>query len=149
MYEEIAMPFIVGSLIVGGLALAGSVYTAEQARKQAGAARSQAQRQAAAASEQASKQLAIQQRQAKIARERLNFEIGQSSENRARVEQEAQRTAQQLEEQQREMAEEESKRMRQLRRGGYRSLLSQERVNPEAGLGEFGSQTLGTGTNLQ
>lgn len=143
------MPFVIGSIIVAGAALAGSVYTAEQARKQAGAARNQARQQQMAAQAQASKQLAVQQRQAKIARERLNFEIGQSSENRTRVEQEAKRTAQQLEEQQREMAEEESKRMRQLRRGGFRSLLSQERVNPEAGLGEFGSQTLGTGTNLQ
>lgn len=143
------MPFIIGSLIIGGLALGGSIYTADQARKQAGKARSEARAQTAAMSVQAAKQLSVQQEQAKIARERLNFEIGQSSESRSRVEQETARTAQQLEEQQRIMAEEESNRMRQLRRGGFRSLLSQERVNPEAGLGSFGSSTLGSGTGLR
>jgi hypothetical protein len=149
LYEEIAMPFVIGSLIIGGFALGGSIYAADQAKKQANKARSEARAQTAAMSVQAAKQLSVQQEQAKVARERLNFEIGQSSESRSRVEQETARTAQQLEEQQRIMAEEESNRMRQLRRGGFRSLLSQERVNPEAGLGSFGSSTLGSGTGLR
>jgi hypothetical protein len=53
-----------------------------------------------------------------------------------------------LETQQREYAEEESNRMRQMRRGGVRSLLSQERLTPELGLGSYGSSTFGTGVGL-
>jgi hypothetical protein len=57
--------------------------------------------------------------------------------------------AQELETQQRQFAEEEANRMRQMRRGGMRSLLSQERLNPELGLGAYDAQTFGAGTSLQ
>lgn len=143
------MPFIIGAAILGGLTLAGSVYTSEQARKQASKARSEASRQAAATSQQAAAQLAEQRKQSQIAQERLSFEVNQSAQQRAQMEKQAQEAAQTLEGQQREMAEAEANRMRQLRRGGFRSLLSQERLSPEAGLGTYGSGSLGSGTNVR
>lgn len=137
------MPFV--ALAV----LGASFYTANRQAGIASRARQDAQRQAAATAEQATQQLNAQRDQAKVARDRLNFEIGKTSEERATVERQASEAAQTLEQQQRMMAEEESNRMRQMRRGGFRSLLSQERANPEAGLGSFGGSTLGSGTSLR
>lgn len=137
------MPFV--ALAV----LGASFYTANMQAGIASRARQDAQRQAAATADMATQQLAAQREQAKIASDRLNFEIEKTSGERAEVEKQAAETAQRLEEQQRTMAEEESNRMRQLRRGGFRSLLSQDRLNPEAGLGSFGGSTLGRGTGLR
>ena len=137
------MPFI--ALAV----LGASIYTANRQSAAASAARADAQRQATAASQQAQQQIAAQREQATVARDRLSFEIGRTAEDRARVESEAQRMAQELETQQRQFAEEEANRMRQMRRGGMRSLLSQERLNPELGLGAYDAQTFGAGTSLQ
>jgi hypothetical protein len=128
--------------------LGASVYTANQQSASAAKAREQASRQATQASQAAERQIAAQREAAQVARERLNFEVGQSAEERARLEQQSQRMAQDLETQQREMAEAESTRMRQMRRGGFRSLLSQERLTPEAGLGSYDSGMLGMGTSL-
>lgn len=137
------MPFV--ALAV----LGASFYTANKQAGIASRARQDAQRQAAATADMASQQLTAQRDQAKIARDRLNFEIEKTSGERAEVEKQAANTAQRLEEQQRSMAEEESNRMRQMRRGGFRALLSQDRINPEAGLGNFGGSTLGRGTGLR
>jgi len=136
------MPFI--ALAV----LGASIYTANRQASAASAARADANRQATRAAQQVERQIAAQRQGARTAQERLNFEIGQASEQRAQLEQNAQQMAQDLQTQQREMAEAESNRMRQMRRGGRRSLLSQERLNPEAGLGDFGSAQLGSGASL-
>ena len=107
--------------------LGAAIYTTNRQAAAASRAREDAQRQATIAGQQAEKQIAAQREQASIARERLQFEIGRTAEDRARVESEAAKMAQDLETQQRQFAESEATRMRQLRRGGTRSLLSQER----------------------
>jgi DNA anti-recombination protein RmuC len=137
------MPFIaLATLGVG-------IYTANRQAAAASAARADANRQATAASQQAEKQIAAQREAANTARDRLSFEINQSAADRARVEGEAQKMATDLETQQRQYAEEEAKRMTQMRRGGMRALLSQERLNPELGLGSYDASTFGAGMSLQ
>jgi hypothetical protein len=64
------------------------------------------------------------------------------------VDAEAKKMALDLETQQREYAETESNRMRQMRRGGVRSLLSQERLTPELGLGNYSTGSFGAGVGL-
>jgi hypothetical protein len=136
------MPFI--ALATLGAAL----YTTNQQRVAASRARDDANRQATQAANMAQQQIAAQREQSQVARESLAFQVGKTSEERAKVEAEAKKMALDLETQQREYAETESNRMRQMRRGGVRSLLSQERLTPELGLGSYGSSTFGTGVGL-
>jgi chromosome segregation ATPase len=129
--------------------LGGAAYQSNQARKEASRAREQAQAETARASQMATQQLQAQQEQAKIARERLNYEIGRGAEDRMRLEEQAKTMSEQLQAEQRKMAEEESRRMQAARRGGRRALLSQERLNPELGLGMYGDTALGAGTMVE
>lgn len=144
------MPFIAIATLAAG------IYAANRQSAAASAARDDARKQAIRAADMAEKQMAAQREQSQIAREqseiarqRLQFEIGRTAEDRARVESEAAKMAQDLETQQRQYAEQEAQRMRQLRRGGVRSLLSQERLAPELGLGTYDTGTFGAGVSLQ
>ena len=128
--------------------LGAAIYTTRQQQISAGRARDESMRQATKASELVEKQIIAQQEQAKVGRDQLNFQIQKTSEERAKVDAEAKKMALELETQKREYAEEESTRMRQMRRGGVRSLLSQERLTPELGLGNYSTGTLGSGTGL-
>jgi predicted nucleic acid-binding Zn-ribbon protein len=128
--------------------LGGSIYSADVARKESKKARAQAEQQSAAASEMAGKQLSIQQEQARTARERLDFEISRSASDRARLETETKKMAEDLEAQQRKLAQEESARMSAARRGGRRSLLSQERLTPELGVSGYDQINLGAGVSM-
>lgn len=147
------MPFIaIATLIAAG----ASIYGTTRQEAAASAARKDAAKQARQAAEMADRQIAAQREQANIARQqsetarqRLQFEIGRAAEDKARVESEATKMAQDLEAQQRKYAEDEANRMRQLRRGGVRSLLSQERLAPELGLGNYDTGTFGAGVSLQ
>lgn len=136
------MPFI--ALATLGAAL----YTTSQQRAAASRARDDATRQATQAAAMAEKQIAAQREQSQVARETLAFQVGKTSEERAKVDAEAKKMALDLETQQREYAETESNRMRQMRRGGVRSLLSQERLTPELGLGTYNAGTFGSGVGL-
>ena len=136
------MPFI--ALATLGAAL----YTTSQQRVAASRARDDANRQATQAANMAQQQIAAQREQSQVARETLAFQVGKTSEERAKVEAEAKKMALDLETQQREYAEAESNRMRQMRRGGVRSLLSQERLTPELGLGAYDASTFGSGIGL-
>lgn len=135
------MPFIAFAV------LGASAYQAQQQRKAADSARSEAARQATAAAQMAEQQLAVQREQASIARERLNTEVSKNSEERARLDSQAKKMADDLEAQQREYAEQEAQRMRAARRGGRRALLSDARMNPELGVGGEGDQ-LGSGLTV-
>ena len=144
------MPFIALATLAAG------IYTANKQSAAASQARSDARKQATKAAEMAEQQIAAQREQSNIARQqsetarqRLQFEIGRAAEDKARVESEAAKMAQDLETQQRQYAEQEATRMRQLRRGGVRSLLSQERLAPELGLGNYDAGTFGAGVSLQ
>jgi hypothetical protein len=128
--------------------LGAAIYTTNQQRAAANRARDDATRQATQAANMAQQQIAAQREQSQVARESLAFQVGKAGEERARVDAEAKKMALDLETQQREYAESESNRMRQMRRGGVRSLLSQERLTPELGLGSYGSSTFGTGVGL-
>ena len=128
--------------------LGGAAYQSNQARKEASRARQQAQAESARASQAATQQLQAQQEQARIARERLNFEIGKSAEDRTRLEEQAKSMSEQLQAEQRKMAEEESRRMQAARRGGRRALLSGEPLNPELGLGTYEEMALGAGASV-
>lgn len=131
-----------------GWILAGaSVYQADQQRRAARDARQLARTQAAQTYQVQQQQLAAQREQAGIARERLDYEMAKSREDRARLDAEAKKIADELEAEQRKMAKEESSRMSAARRGGRRSLLSQERLNPELGLAAY-EDILGTGVNI-
>jgi len=147
------MPFIaIATLIAAG----ASIYGTTRQEAAASKAREESRKQAKEASLMAEKQIAAQREQAAIARQqsdtarqRLQFEIGRAAEDKARLESDATKMAQDLETQQRQFAEQEATRMRQLRRGGVRSLLSQERLAPELGLGTYDSGTFGAGVSLQ
>jgi predicted nucleic acid-binding Zn-ribbon protein len=139
---EAHMPWIAAALI------GSSIYQADVAKKESKKARAQAQQQATAASQMASQQLSAQQEQAKIARERLDFEISRSSADRARLESESKKMAEEIEAQQRKLAQEESARMSAARRGGRRSLLSQERLTPELGVSGYDQINLGSGMSM-
>ena len=127
--------------------LGGSVYQANEQRRAARSAQRQAQEQVAQTYQVQQQQMAAQREQAGIARERLDYEMGKSREDRARLDAEAKKIADELEAEQRKMAKEESSRMSAARRGGRRSLLSQERLNPELGLTAY-EDILGTGVNI-
>lgn len=135
------MPWIALAII------GGSAYQANQQRKAAQDAKNESARQAAAASKAAEESLAVQRQQAAIAQERLATEVAANSENRARLETQAKQMASDLEAQQRQYAEAEAQRLKAARRGGRRSLISDQRLNPELGLGQ--DQTdLGSGVQM-
>jgi hypothetical protein len=136
------MPFI--ALATLGAAL----YTTSQQRAAASRARDDATRQATQAASMAERQIAAQREQSQVARDSLAFQVERTSADRAKVEADAQKMAKDLEAQQREYAETEANRMRQMRRGGVRSLLSQERLTPELGLGSYNANTFGSGVSL-
>jgi hypothetical protein len=127
--------------------LGGSAYQASEARKSARAARQQAQAQSAQTLQVQQQQIATQRQQAGIARERLDYEMSRSREDRAKLDSEAKKISDELEAEQRKMAKAESSRMSAARRGGRRALLSQERLNPELGLTSY-EDILGTGVNI-
>lgn len=128
--------------------LGAAIYTTRQQQISAGRARDESMRQATKASALVEKQIAAQQEQARIGREQLSFQIKKTAEERAKVDADAKKMALDLETQKRESAEMESNRMRQMRRGGVRSLLSQERLSPELGIGNYNTGTLGSGFGL-
>jgi predicted nucleic acid-binding Zn-ribbon protein len=127
--------------------LGGSVYQAQETRKAARSARNMAKSEAAQTYQTQQQQLAVQRQQANTARERLDYEMSRSREDRARLDSEAKKISDELEAEQRKMAKAESSRMSAARRGGRRALLSQERLNPELGLTSY-EDILGTGVNI-
>lgn len=135
------MPWIAGAILLG------SAYQAKEARKAAKGAQQLARQEAAQTAQVAQQQLVAQQKQAAIARERLDFEMERSREDRAKLDAEAKRMADEMEAEQRKLAAQESSRMNAARRGGRRSLLSEARLNPELGLTAYGDM-LGMGTNI-
>ena len=135
------MPWIAAAV------LAGSAYQASEQRRASRSARRQAQQETAQTMQVQQQQIAAQREQAGIARERLDYDMAKSREDRARLDAEAKKIADELEAEQRKMAKAESSRMSSMRRGGRRALLSQERLNPELGLTAYGDM-LGTGVNI-
>lgn len=128
------------AIFIAGAMLLGSAYQASEARKSARAARAVAEREAAILEQQTRAQIEAQQETANLARERLSTEKAKYEEQKAAMEKESTRIAQELEAERRKMGEQESSKMRARIRGGKRSLLSEERLNPEVGL-------LGTGVS--
>jgi flagellar biosynthesis GTPase FlhF len=136
-----------GAKIGASVDVARAGYSAaETAKKESELARTQAAEQATEANRIMEEQIAAQQQQSAIAAERLQLETSRAAEEKTRFEQEkakleseAKKRAEELEASQREMAERESSRLRATRRSGRRSLLSQERLAPELGLGFGGA----------
>lgn len=135
------MPFI--ALAV----LAGSAYQATQQRNAANQARAEAQRANMIATQQMEQQINVQREQAKIARDRMAYEIEQNASNKAELDKQAKQMADDLEAEKRRMGEQEASRLKSMRRSGSRSLLSDARLNPELGLGTS-SDTFGSGTQI-
>lgn len=162
------MPWIIGAAI-----LAGSVYTASEARKSRKDAEAQ-QRQAlqqqaddaAAFRTKLSEQSAIYGRQAgaleeqaKIAKDQLANAQAQLSQNvkayetglsqyeasRLEMEKKAKETQAAIDEERRKAGEQQATQLRARTRGGRRALLSQERLTPELGVTQ---DTLGTGMRM-
>lgn len=131
----------------GWVLAATGIYQADQQRRAARDARQLARKTAAETLDVQERQLAIQREQADTARERLDYEITKSKEDRAKLDADAKKIADELEAEQRKLSERESSRLSALRRGGRRSLLSQERLNPELGLTAY-EDILGTGVNI-
>lgn len=121
--------------------LAGSVYQADTARRSANDARRAAERESAITQRQTEQQIALQREQANTAKERLSAETAKYAEQKSAMEAEASRIAKQLEDERRQMGQEESSKMRARIRGGRRALLSDERLAPELGM-------LGAGTGI-
>ena len=163
------MPFWIAAAIV-----AGSAYTANEARKSRVQAEQQqkqalAQQQADAEAMRArfaeqssifSRQAGSLEEQSRIAKDQLataqaalsqnvkSYETGLSQHQQARLEmeQKAKETQAAIDEQRRKAAETEATQLRARTRGGRRMLLSQERLNPELGVT---SESLGTGLMIQ
>jgi membrane protein involved in colicin uptake len=123
------MPFIALAI------LGGTLYQANQQRQAANAARDEASRANAIAAQQMQAQVAAQQQQADIARRTLDVQIARNAEEKSRLEAEAKKAADEIDAERRKMGEAEAARLKSLRRSGYRSLLSEARLNPELGLG--------------
>jgi len=144
------MPFFVAAAIVGT-----GLYTASEAR----AARSEAERQqkkALAAQEiqaaamrgevakqtaEFSKQSASLQQQANLAKEQFAASQSQYAENKLSMESKAREVQAAADEERRKSAMQEASALKARTRGGRRSLLSQERMNPELGItaGQLGT----------
>lgn len=127
-----------------------TAYDANKAQKEAKAmaatAQAQQQEQSRIAQENASAmqaqmeaQTRAQQAAADAARQRLEAEQNRYAEEKATMEAEAKKRAQEIEAQRRDMAEREAGRIRARVRGGRRMLLSDARLNPEVGM--LGGQT--------
>ena len=147
-------------LFIAGAILAGSAYSASEARKarkeatanqiaqlqqqsaDAAAMRQELARQTAAYTQQAS---SIES-QAKTAREAFQASQLQYQENKLAMEQKAKEVQAAADEERRRAAQSEASALKARTRGGRRALLSQERLTPE--LGVMGTQ-LGTGGMLQ
>jgi hypothetical protein len=65
----------------------------------------------------------------------LDVQIARNAEEKSRLEAEAKKAADEIDAERRKMGEAEAARLKSLRRSGYRSLLSDARLNPELGLG--------------
>lgn len=135
------MPFIAGALLVG------SVYQANQQKKAMEQARMEAARQNAMASKQAEVTAAAQRESNELARQKLTFEIEKNKEDKAKLEAEAKKISDELEAENRTLAEQEMTRIKNMRRTGSRALLSDTRLNPELGLGG-GTDSFGAGTSV-
>jgi hypothetical protein len=127
------MPLIAAAII------GGSLYQANEARR----ARKGAE-------EQQTRALMQQQRDAAAMREELARQTleysKQYGENKAAMEAKAKEVQAAAEEERRKAAESEASALKARTRGGRRSLLSQERMNSELGIG---STTLGSGMMVQ
>jgi membrane protein involved in colicin uptake len=127
--------------------LGGSYYQARQQKKASEQARLEASRQNAAASEQAKQTLAQQKETNAIAREKLTYEVEKNKEDKAKLESESKKIADQMEAENKALAEQEMTRIKNMRRSGSRALLSDTRLNPELGLGG-GADSFGSGMSL-
>jgi len=144
------MPLIAAAII------GGSLYQANEARRarkgaedQQRQALMQQQRDAAAMREELarqtleySKQGASLEQQAKLAKQQFETAQLQYGENKAAMEAKAKEVQAAAEEERRKAAAAEASALKARTRGGRRSLLSQERMNSELGIG---STTLGSG----
>ena len=92
------------------------------------------------------KQGASLEQQAKLARDQFNAAQLQYGENKAAMETKAKEVQAAAEEERRKAAEAEKSALNARTRGGRRSLLSQERMDSELGLG---MTTLGSGMTVQ
>jgi hypothetical protein len=140
--------------------LAGSAYTANEGRKARRDAENQQakallQQQSDAAAMRAelakqtleySKQGASLEEQAKLAKQQFETSQLQYGENKAAMEAKAKEVQAAAEEERRKAAASEASALKARTRGGRRSLLSQERMDSELGIG---STTLGSGMMVQ
>jgi hypothetical protein len=92
------------------------------------------------------KQGASLEQQAKLARDQFNAAQLQYGENKAAMEAKAKEVQEAAEEERRKAAASEASALKARTRGGRRSLLSQERMDSELGLG---MTTLGSGMTVQ
>jgi chromosome segregation ATPase len=114
--------------------LGGSYYQANQQRKAMEQSRMEAARQNAVATQQMEAQIGAQREQAAVARQRLEYDIAKNANEKAALESSAKKAADELDAERRSMGEQESARMKAMRRSS-RSLLSDSRLSPELGLG--------------
>ena len=138
----------------------GSLYQANEARRSRKSAEDQQtralmQQQADAAAMRAelakqtleySKQGASLEEQAKLAKQQFETAQLQYGENKASMEAKAKEVQEAAEEERRKAAASEASALKARTRGGRRSLLSQERMDSELGIG---STTLGSGMMVQ
>ncbi len=148
------MPLIAAAII------GGSLYQANEARRSRKSAEDQQtralmQQQADAAAMRAelakqtleySKQGASLEQQAKLAKQQFETAQLQYGENKASMEAKAKEVQAAAEEERRKAAASEASALKARTRGGRRSLLSQERMDSELGIG---STTLGSGMMVQ
>lgn len=127
--------------------LGGAAYQAKQQKRAADAARAEAARANAAAIRQAETTAAAQRETNEIARQRLTFEMTKNQEEKAKLEAESKKMADQIEAENKAIAEQEMTRIKNMRRYGSRALLSDTRLNPELGLGG-GNDSFGSGMSL-
>jgi hypothetical protein len=133
-----------------------SLYSSNEARKARGEAEKQ-QRQALAAQEtqaaamrgevakqtaEYAKQSASLQQQANLAKEQFAASQSQYAESKLAMDAKAREVQASVDEERRKAAAQEASALKARTRGGRRSLLSQERINPELGIG---AGQLGTG----
>jgi chromosome segregation ATPase len=126
--------------------LGGSYYQANQQRKAMEQARMQSAQANAVATQQMEAQIGAQREQAAVARQRLEYDIAKNATEKAELESSAKKAADELDAERRSMGEQESARMKAMRRSS-RSLLSESRLSPELGLGG-GGDSFGAGVTI-
>jgi|LauGreDrversion4_2_1035121.scaffolds.fasta_scaffold1161094_1 chromosome segregation ATPase len=126
--------------------LGGSYYQANQQRKAMEQARMQSAQANAVATQQMEAQIGAQREQAAVARQRLEYDIAKNATEKAALESSAKKAADELDAERRSMGEQESARMKAMRRSS-RSLLSESRLSPELGLGG-GGDSFGAGVTI-